>query len=163
MRWEWLSGLISENGWTSGAEIGVKEGQTTFHLLGNNPALRMVAVDAWKPQPQSGEFGYMDWPHEEHEAAFRARAGAFEGRCQIMKMQSVEAASHIRGGSLDFVFLDGDHSTSALVMDIKAWLPKVKAGGLLAGHDVNWKSVRKALEILPGYGIAPDRCWFFEK
>jgi predicted O-methyltransferase YrrM len=48
---------------------------------------------------------------------------------------SVEAAALFASSSLDFVFIDGDHSCAAVLADIAAWLPKIKPGGLLAGHD----------------------------
>jgi predicted O-methyltransferase YrrM len=48
---------------------------------------------------------------------------------------SWDAASLFRDGSLDAVFLDADHSYESVCKDVAAWLPKVKAGGVLAGHD----------------------------
>ena len=48
---------------------------------------------------------------------------------------SWEAASHYKDGSLDAVFIDADHSYESVRKDIDAWLPKVKIGGYIAGHD----------------------------
>jgi hypothetical protein len=50
-------------------------------------------------------------------------------------MDSVAAANTFPDRSLDFVYLDGDHSLKGCTRDIVAWAPKVKAGGILAGHD----------------------------
>ena len=36
---------------------------------------------------------------------------------------------------MDFIFLDGDHSKASVEEDIKLWLPHVRPGGTLAGHD----------------------------
>lgn len=47
--------------------------------------------------------------------------------------------------SLDFVFLDDDHASAHLLKELVAWYPKVKPGGVLAGHDVQWPSVAKAV------------------
>ena len=47
--------------------------------------------------------------------------------------------------SLDFVFIDGDHSTEAVTADIEAWLPKLKPDGVLAGHDAARESVRSGV------------------
>jgi hypothetical protein len=54
---------------------------------------------------------------------------------RLVVADSVSAAALFAPASLDFVFIDGDHSRAAVLADIAAWLPKVKVGGLLAGHD----------------------------
>ena len=33
------------------------------------------------------------------------------------------------------VFIDADHSEDAVLNDLRAWIPKVKRGGLITGHD----------------------------
>lgn len=48
---------------------------------------------------------------------------------------SWDAARHYDDGSLDFVFLDADHGYESIRKDIDAWLPKVRQGSILAGHD----------------------------
>lgn len=53
----------------------------------------------------------------------------------VHQMYSVEAAKKYNDNSLDFVFIDGDHSYQGCSQDISAWWPKVKPGGILAGHD----------------------------
>jgi len=50
---------------------------------------------------------------------------------------SVEAAKNYEDGSVDFIYLDGDHSYGGLCRDIEAWLPKLKPGGVIAGDDIN--------------------------
>jgi predicted O-methyltransferase YrrM len=66
---------------------------------------------------------------------------------------SVEMASTYEDDSLDFVFLDGDHRYECVKADIQAWLPKMKVGGILAGHDYGWcEDVRKAVHELLGEG-----------
>ena len=52
-----------------------------------------------------------------------------------MRMTSMEAAQQVEDGSLDFVFIDGDHRFDAVMMDISLWAPKVRKGGIVSGHD----------------------------
>lgn len=59
---------------------------------------------------------------------------------------SLALAATYADQSLDFVFLDDDHSTAHVLKELHAWWPKVKPGGILAGHDLTWKSVRDALK-----------------
>jgi len=66
---------------------------------------------------------------------------------------SLEMASTYEDDSLDFVFIDGDHRYEFVKADIEAWLPKVKSGGILAGHDYGWcTDVRKAVHEVLGEG-----------
>jgi len=54
---------------------------------------------------------------------------------------ALAAAATYTDESLDLVFLDDDHSAAHVYRECKAWWPKVKAGGLLAGHDFCWPTV----------------------
>ena len=36
---------------------------------------------------------------------------------------------------IDFLFIDADHRYESFIADLKAWIPKVKAGGIVCGHD----------------------------
>ena len=47
---------------------------------------------------------------------------------------SMDAARLVEG-DFDFIFVDGDHRYDGALLDIKTWLPRVKAGGVLAGDD----------------------------
>lgn len=59
----------------------------------------------------------------------------FFGKFDTLIANSWDAASHFEDKSLDFVFLDADHVYESISKDIEAWLPKIKPGGILAGHD----------------------------
>lgn len=54
---------------------------------------------------------------------------------QHFKMKSKKAVELFKDNSLDYVFIDGDHSYEEVCHDIDAWRMKVKKGGILAGHD----------------------------
>jgi cephalosporin hydroxylase len=64
----------------------------------------------------------------------------------IAQLPGQFAASMFEDESIDFMFIDGDHSTEAVLRDIEIWLPKVKTGGILAGDDIEWVSVKQAVE-----------------
>lgn len=53
----------------------------------------------------------------------------------IVESDSVAAASKFDDQSLDYVYIDADHSYEAVKADIEAWLPKIKPDGIICGHD----------------------------
>merc|ERR1712228_746380 len=58
-----------------------------------------------------------------------------DGRAEIVSADSTIAAAVIPDGELDFVYLDARHDFAGIVADIRAWWPKVRVGGVFAGHD----------------------------
>lgn len=54
---------------------------------------------------------------------------------KVHECESLVAASRYADASIDFLFIDADHSYPAIARDIDAWLPKVKPGGMISGHD----------------------------
>ena len=161
-RGQFLAWLAKRHGWTHGAEIGVSFGDTLRHLLANCAALHMIGADTWAPNPTAPEPA--NWTAEHHARAFASAEAieqAFPGRCVLMRGPSAEIGALIDPASLDFVWIDGDHGTDACTADIAAWLPALKPGGWLLGHDINWPMVKAAVDTaLPGYLIGPDSVWF---
>jgi len=62
-----------------------------------------------------------------------------------VKSTSVQAAQQYADHSLDFVYVDADHSYASVVEDITAWKNKVKHGGFIAGHDSYMPEVLQAV------------------
>ena len=51
--------------------------------------------------------------------------------------------------AIDLLFIDGDHSYDGVTSDLKAYLPKVKAGGTVLLHDWGWaEGVQRAIREL---------------
>jgi len=74
-----------------------------------------------------------------------------------IRTTSIEASKLYEDNSLDFVFIDASHKYVDVKDDIKSWLPKVRKGGILAGDDIIWGGVEKAVkELLPEYQTARE-------
>lgn len=65
---------------------------------------------------------------------------------KLMRAPSVEGATQFEDASLDGIFIDGSHDRDSVSADLKAWMPKLKPNGILAGHDINQSGVKQALE-----------------
>jgi Methyltransferase domain len=55
---------------------------------------------------------------------------------RVLEVTTLAAVKEFADGGVDVVFVDADHSYAAVLADIKAWWPKLKAGGVMAGHDI---------------------------
>jgi predicted O-methyltransferase YrrM len=121
----------------------------------------MIAVDAWPPAAVWGRNGERK-NLVEIGKRFRAKAESSEytDRCVVLHGQSADMAWDVDDETLDFVFIDADHSEDAVRADIAAWTPKVKSGGMVLGHDINWPSVRTAvLEAFGDYAAYANNVW----
>jgi len=99
-----------------GIEIGTAAYETAEWVLTEIPCLSLISVDL-RPFPGA-------W----------VKQSAFADRSELWEMSSGEAAAK-HSGLVDLAFVDADHSYEAASSDIKYWLPKVRPGGILAGHD----------------------------
>jgi len=77
------------------------------------------------------------------------RLAPFEKRSKIIRQLSSVAAQTVQDGALDFVYLDAGHDYESVAEDLWAWAPKVRHGGMLAGHDY-WDGSSGAV---PVYGV----------
>lgn len=128
-----LARIFAELGFTEGVEIGVKEGDYSAVLLAANPRLHLRSVDPWLVRD-----GYRDKRGQEtfdgYEAKARATLAKYPGS-EVVKGFSVDVARGLPDGVVDFVYIDGHHSFQAATNDIAEWLPKIRPGGIISGHD----------------------------
>lgn len=146
-RWDALINVLRDRPHATGAEIGVLRGDTSRALLGQLPALKLlICVDAWEYysdyESDSRDGAPDGWPNQDAlddaRKTFEARMRLYPDRVHVLAMESEMAARKIEDESLDFVFIDANHSYDYVQQDIATWKKKVHRGGVIAGHDYGY-------------------------
>lgn len=118
-----------------GAEIGTQQGLYAKYLL-ENTGLFLYLIDIWKHLEDYKDIANVtDKEHEANLILAKQNVAPFAGRYEIIRDFSVSAATRFSKAELDFVYIDANHSYQATIDDLNAWFPKVRIGGLIAGHD----------------------------
>lgn len=134
-----FSEIIEQHGLKVGVEVGVGFGGHAEAMLRHTTINKLYGVD---PYP-----GWHESPELLCLYVFE-RLLPFGERYQHISKPSVEAVQDI-GGKVDFVYIDADHSYESVWKDLRAWLPKIKAGGIMGGHDYgNGPGVERAVDEL---------------
>ncbi|MCK5605882.1 class I SAM-dependent methyltransferase [Candidatus Pacearchaeota archaeon] len=122
-----------------GAEIGVWRGNTSMLLLRAFSELKLHLIDPYKKETLFGGLPKIMSVDEALKEA-KTKLNSYKDRCIWHRMVSQKASYSIKNKSLDFVFIDGDHSFLAVKKDIKHYLKKIRPGGVMLGHD--WRASR---------------------
>ena len=129
----------------AGAEIGVAEGRSSTEFMGWGFE-KLYLVDMWATI--QGQAGDASSPQSWHDANYAEVQERMKGKnAVLLKGDSVSMADQVPDRSLGFVYLDANHSYEGAMRDLKAWTPKIKTGGIMAGHDYNaLYGVKKAVD-----------------
>jgi hypothetical protein len=127
--------MIDKMNYKVGAEIGVDKGGFTERILSRSKIEKYYCIDTWQDCFGSGfKKDYFDKDGSVRFNQANETLKDYKDRIVMMRMNSMEAAKQIPDNSLDFIYIDGDHSLE-MIFDIYAYMPKLKMGGTLAGHD----------------------------
>lgn len=69
------------------------------------------------------------------EASLKPIFDINESGIELHRHNSVDVADTFRDKVLDLVYIDANHTYDDVLADVYAWLPKLRDGGILAGHD----------------------------
>jgi hypothetical protein len=134
-------------------------------LLRNRPGIKIYAVDLFEKAPM---------PVYQQEVnvlsiLYNHNLNKTQTRHLISDIvdYSDKAASRFEDNSVDFVFIDADHEYESVKKDISAWYPKVRSGGVIAGHDFHdgGLGVQRAVrEFFISFQLFnPGTVWFHNK
>lgn len=156
-----------------GVEVGVYRGNTSAALLDAFPGLQLTCVDAWRPYPEDRRSQGVMARHTAQQWTTIASAAwckleRYRDRCRIYDGDSLEQSKRVSKDSVDFVYIDADHSREGFSADLLAWSVKVRPSGLVCGHDYgNTRKGCEVTEVLKESGIdfhvEPAMVWWYRK
>lgn len=139
------------------AEIGVWEGGFSRRILEICAPAELHLIDPWLYQPEFGNTGFGRKKNEHlMEVKYQDVVAAFKDdpRVKIHRATSDVALADMPDGSLDWVYIDGNHNEPFIGNDLALCLRKVKADGIISGDDFNWQAeasgapVKRAVEAV---------------
>lgn len=162
-----LADFIRNRNLKIGVEIGVLYAGNADHILKYSEIESLYAID-----PYDSRFFGSKVLSDVMWIKAKKRLASYNARVQLIRNFSVDAAKNFKEGSLDFVFIDGDHTGKAVRSDMQAWYGKIRSGGLVMGDDYHTNFPELMLEVdkfckmknasLHNFGHE-NRIWWFEK
>jgi hypothetical protein len=135
--WQIISDLINENDLKIIAEIGVWKSHFVRGIFYRCKELEQYwAIDQWcLVGPEHGRMHKrteQDW-----DDLYKYCCGLmiYYPPLRALRMKSLEAVTIFPDGYFDLVYIDASHFYEDAKEDITIWLPKVKEGGFISGHD----------------------------
>jgi hypothetical protein len=145
--------MFAERGYKVGCEVGVREGRNAWVMMQHIPGLKLYLVDPYRAYEYVNKRKRNRWKWHQPDMdrmRFKALRRLAQNDIVWFMLPSLEAVKYVEDGSLDFVYIDGDHRFEAVMQDILAWEPKVRKGGALSGHDYNIRSIRPVVQLFAG-------------
>lgn len=122
------------------AEVGVHLGDYSAKIINRTNPKKLYLIDPW--QVIEDEKYAKSWfgkkvAQREMDQRYKSVQKRFADNpaVEILRDFSKGAVEHIPDGSLDFVYLDGDHSYEGVCLDFDLFYDKVKPNGLIYGDD----------------------------
>lgn len=136
---EEIGDILQEHNFTSGVEVGVKQGEFAAIILDKwKSCTSYKLVDLWAQQTNYKDVANVNnAKHEQFMNETQERLKAYSSITEFMRMYSTEAAKLIPKESLDFAYIDARHDYCGVLEDMNAYYPLIRQGGILAGHDYN--------------------------
>lgn len=147
-------------------EIGVWKGGSTAYMgveiFNSEKNIDYDAIDTFEGSLEHGDVS--EWLFK--EATQNLKPLIDLGIVNLIKDTSLNAVNKYENESIDFCFIDGSHEYEDVKADIIAYLPKIKKGGIIAGHDYSpdWPGVVKAVDEIFGNNKKNiNNSWIFYK
>jgi hypothetical protein len=121
----------------AGAEVGVRQGEFAAHHLRHWPSCpRYYLIDPWVQQAVYRDDANLPTAAQEARMGEALAAVApFAPRAVVLRNFSFDAVAAFEDCALDYVYVDAVHDYAGALNDMIDYWPKIRPGGVLAGHD----------------------------
>lgn len=162
--YDFLLSHIPDNGIF--VECGAWLGKSSSYLCDKSKErVNIFIVDSWKGSPSELNGNHSLATQIDIYKLFLLNMG--DRKFRPIKKLSTEAVKDFENNSCDVVFIDMSHTYESVKQDIEIWLPKVKVGGYIAGHDyeAGWPDVIRAVNEIfgPDNLLLMETCWIYHK
>ena len=159
-------------------EVGSWKGRSAsfmaVEIINSKKNIKFDCIDTWEGSMEhtEGDVDYVDkdnvsgWFSEFKKdkdflySSFLKNTQSVSDVINPIRKRSHDAAISYKNRSLDFIFLDGSHEYKDVLLDLQLFYPKLKRGGIIAGHDyANFMTVRKAVHEFFNCGVLWDGSW----
>lgn len=102
-------------------------------MCDTNTLTKLYCIDSWTTTKGYSESGNGETTMRRRYEAAQKNLAKYP--CELIQKTSMEAVSDFAANSLDFVYIDANHTFDYVMQDIIEWTKIVKPGGIVAGHD----------------------------
>ena len=137
-------------------EIGSYMGESTMLFASTGIFQEIHAIEPFEGKEKfSDDFGY-EWEQIGKEFEKNTRIFDDDEIINLHLDYSYNVHERFEDGTFNFVYIDGDHSYDGVKRDIELYLPKIKEGGIIGGHDYNKKEWEGVVKAVNEYFTEPD-------
>lgn len=133
-------------------EIGVRSGHNALRMLAGLNIDKLYLVDPYTVYSDCDDVEDDDLTgFQEKQDAYYAEmldnVAPYTDKVVVVKKSSVDAAVDYADNTFDYIYIDGCRNQASVALDISAWIPKLKSGGVLGGHDYDsYPGVKAAVD-----------------
>lgn len=134
-----IGSLLEQEGMKVGLELGVQKGIFAEETLRQwSGCERYVLVDLWSHQEHYKDLANVDNnAHDNNYLQAMAAVKPFQEKVKIEVCRNFTSVcvDQFEDESFDYIYVDARHDFKGVYEDMVAYWPKLKPGGLYAGHD----------------------------
>ncbi len=146
-------------------EIGSYMGESTMLFASSQLFNKIYAIDPYIGDEPFNSLSNITWKDVKEQFNINTR---FFNNIELIQEYSQYTVSKFENKSIDFIYIDANHTYESVKNDLQLYLPKLKSNSVIAGHDycdIKWPGVIKAVNEVLGKPnkVYQDSSWIYVK